>query len=175
MSLGLQLALQVSFPKGASLPSSLPDGEKTQEELGWFPELLGNQSARNPGPDPGPQDSGWVRMTHLPSTPEGTSACCLLGMWHLCPRFRPTLSSLGGVNALGPAYRGPTSSPTSWLPHPKLIKQMPANSTLINKNLFSASLSSSPQGPPPVTTLPITPSCLPRSELMKSNREFTAF
>lgn len=58
VSLGLQLALQVSFPKGASLPSSLPDGEKTQEELGWFPELLGNQSARNPGPDPGPQDSG---------------------------------------------------------------------------------------------------------------------
>lgn len=58
VSLGLQLALQVSFPKGASLPSPLPDGEKTQEELGRFPELLGNQSARNPGPDPGPQDSG---------------------------------------------------------------------------------------------------------------------
>lgn len=58
VSLGLQLALQVSFPKGASLPSPFPDGEKTQEELGCFPELLGNQSVRNPGADPGPRDSG---------------------------------------------------------------------------------------------------------------------
>lgn len=103
------------------------------------------------------QDSpGWAETMRGLHPPTPWCASALAGQPLLLPRVWPALDS-PGCNALGATLRGSYHSPTSCRPHQKLIKQPPVTSTLINKNLFSASLSSSPRGPPPVTTLSIIP------------------
>lgn len=108
-------------------------------------------------PRAGAQDPpGWTETTGGLHPPSPRCASALAGRPLLLPRGWPALDS-PGCNALGATLRGSYHSPTSCRPRQKLIKQPPVTSTLINKNLFSASLSSSPRGPPPVTTLSITP------------------
>lgn len=139
--------------------SHFSDGEiETEKDVETFPRLLSglvsdksrtrpqvfwSWSSAHDSPRLGGSDDHEGPVPHYCSRP------------HLLPWVWSALYS-PGCNALGTTLRGPHYSPTSRPPRQKLIKQSPVTSTLINKNLFLASLSFSPRGPPPVTTLSIT-------------------
>lgn len=133
---------------------SIPFFPFSARDVVTFSRWLSGQSVTNPRPDPqvfGPRSSPRQEASDDHEQPPAPSARGVPLSWVWPALYSP------GCNALGTTLRGPHHSPISWPPRQKRIKQPPVTSTLINKNLFSASLSPSPRGPPPVTTLSITP------------------